>query len=617
MPNKYDKQHLRNTGLTEKQIAGIYNSAIKEATALGASINNFNPDKPFSFDDYPQTKARIDRIIKKLGENTETAIVNGVRSEWTLANNKNNALCDRVFGDNKYRLTKAQERKYYSNNDKAREAFLQRKTAGLNLSDRVWNYTDQFKTEIEMGLDLGIRNGLPAAEMARDIKQYLKYPNELYRRVRDEHGQLQLSKSAKKHNPGQGVYRSSYKNALRLASTETNIAYRTSDHERWQQLDFVVGIEIRLSNNHTLNGVPFTDICDDLAGKYPKDFKFTGWHPNCRCFAISILKTEDELEADSERIINGEAPDSRSVNEIKDVPDNFKKWVEANKDRIDAANNRGTLPYFLKDNYKSGDIDKGFVLIKRTTNVLPETSELKPTNTIEDIYSAERKKNALKFKKDKDADNYMRDTTGEIWQSLDGETKKALVGYTAMDFKEINSQLYKNHKENRKAELITKAIEKSTFKNDIYLARGASFDEVSGIFGIDNKKLGDLARFKISSNEKELKKLLIGKQGVQEGFMSCGTSKNKGLNGEIEYVIYAPKGTQMMYAEPFSAFGGHQKGINSIKWDGKERQNQFGGEQETIINRGYEMKITNVQIAMNNKIRVFVDILSRGKRSVK
>jgi hypothetical protein len=349
-PNKWDKQHLRNLGLTEKQITQIYESAVKEAAAIGVSITDFNPDKPFSFSDYPQTKARIDKLIKTLTKDVQTVIVNGVRSGWTLSNNKNNALCDYVFGDNKYKLTKAQERKYYSNNDKAREAFEARKTAGLNLSDRVWNYTNQFKTEIEFGIDLDLRDGSSAAEMARNLKQYLKYPDKLFRRVRDEHGQLQLSQAAKNFHPGQGVYRSSYKNAMRLARTETNMAYRTSDYTRWQQLDFVVGIEIRLSNNHTLNGVPFTDICDDLKGKYPKDFKFTGWHPACRCHAISILKTEEEMEADSDRIMNGEEPTDNSVNAVKDVPENFKKWVDANKDRIERAEQRGTLPYFIRDN---------------------------------------------------------------------------------------------------------------------------------------------------------------------------------------------------------------------------------------------------------------------------
>ena len=155
----------------------------------------------------------------------------------------------------------------------------------MSLSDRVWRYTDQFKTEIEMGIDCGLRDGLDAAQMARRLKQYLQHPDKLFRRVRDEHGNLQLSKAAAAFHPGRGVYRSSYKNARRLAATETNIAYRTADHVRWQQLDFIVGIEIHLSNNHTCRGrdgkpKPLYDICNELKGKYPKDFKFTGWHPH-------------------------------------------------------------------------------------------------------------------------------------------------------------------------------------------------------------------------------------------------------------------------------------------------------------------------------------------------
>jgi len=212
--NKWDKQHLVNLGLTQKQIDRIFEMAVKEAAAIGVSLHDFNPDKPFSFSDYPQTKARIDKAIKELCNGMETVIVNGVRSEWTLANNKNSELCDRVFGKNKYRLSNEQERKYYSNNDKAREAFIQRKTAGLNLSDRVWNYSSQFKAEIEMGLDLGIRNGLPAAEMARDLKQYLKTPDSLYRRFRfregtDEKGKVIYGKKWKQRyfDEASGEYR--------------------------------------------------------------------------------------------------------------------------------------------------------------------------------------------------------------------------------------------------------------------------------------------------------------------------------------------------------------------------------------------------------------------------
>lgn len=154
------------------------------------------------------------------------------------------------------------------------------------------------------------------------------------------------------------MYRSSYKNARRLAATECNIAYRTADYERWQELDFVVGIRVVLSNNHTLNGVPFEDICDQLSaplgskatsgrGCYPKDFKFTGWHPHCRCHAVSILKTEEEIKADTQKILNGEPLDGDSVNAVKDVPKVFKDWLDENQERLEGAN---SVPYFLSDN---------------------------------------------------------------------------------------------------------------------------------------------------------------------------------------------------------------------------------------------------------------------------
>lgn len=348
--NKYDRKHMSDMVRYQAMIDAIFNQAVLEAAHIGASIGKFDEGKPLSFNDYPLTKRRIDNLIQHLGEQIEVTIVDGVNSEWTLSNNKNNELCNRVFGDSLQYLTQAQMRRYYSNNDSARRAFIKRRENGLTLSDRVWRYTDEFKDEMEMGLDLGIRGGLSAQEMAKDLKQYLRYPDMLFRRVRDEHGNLHLSKRAADFHPGRGVYRSSYMNARRLAATETNIAYRTADHLRWQQLDFVVGIEIHLSNNHNCKGVPqgmFFDICDELKGKYPKDFKFTGWHPHCRCYATTILKTDDEIEADTQKILDGEPLNDESVNRVDDVPENFKDWLEKNEERIWKAK---SLPYFIKDN---------------------------------------------------------------------------------------------------------------------------------------------------------------------------------------------------------------------------------------------------------------------------
>ena len=114
-------------------------------------------------------------------------------------------------------------------------------------------------------------------------------------------------------------------------------------------MDFVVGIEIKLSNNHTVNGMPLTDICDTLKGRYPKDFKFVGWHPHCRCHVVTILKTEEEMMRDTQRILNGEQPLKGSVNTVKSVPSAFKDWVEEHSERIEKG---GKLPYFIADNRK-------------------------------------------------------------------------------------------------------------------------------------------------------------------------------------------------------------------------------------------------------------------------
>lgn len=350
--NKYDKKHLRNLTVYELRIDEVYRQAIQEAAAIGSQIGTVRGDGIFRFEDYPATRKRVADLMATLKRNMLSVVVNGIDAEWTLANNKNSELARQVFGNNVGRLSQAQYRRYFSTNDPARQAFQARRVSGLNLSERVWRYANQFKGEIELGLDIGIRSGRSADQMSRDLRDYLRHPDKLFRRVRDEHGILRLSQRAKEFHPGTGVYRSSYRNARRLASTEANMAYRTADTERWKQFDFVVGIEVRLSNNHTCLGSdgkphPFKDICDELAGRYPKDFKFTGWHPQCRCHAVPILKTQAEIAEDTRRILRGEPTTGDSVNRVDSVPEAFNQWIADNKER---AKGWSSMPYFVRDN---------------------------------------------------------------------------------------------------------------------------------------------------------------------------------------------------------------------------------------------------------------------------
>lgn len=80
-----------------------------------------------------------------------------------------------------------------------------------------------------------------------------------------------------------------------------------------------------------------------MKGKYPKDFKWTGWHPNDLCYVIPIIRTEEQFWLpESDRV--------KDNDEITDVPQGFKNWVANNQDRIARAEKRGTLPYFVRDN---------------------------------------------------------------------------------------------------------------------------------------------------------------------------------------------------------------------------------------------------------------------------
>lgn len=389
MPKKltYEQKHLRNLLRLEKRIDKLFQEAAARVAHLSESVEGFSADDVFTFDKYPYLRNRANKLVAELNNAVETTIFDGVRLEWDLANEKNDALARSVLGSAVEHLDGTTRRRYFATNAGACEAFLARRERGLNLSERVWNLSKQFKEEMEMGLDLGLRDGISAVEMSRTLRRYLQNPTALFRRVRDEHGILHLSQRAAAYHPGRGVYRSAYKNARRLTATEVNIAYRTADHLRMQDLDFVVGVEIQLSENHTCLGADgkphrFHDICDDLKGKYPKTFKFTGWHPHCRCYATPILKTEEEFDADTHRILQGEEPTEGSENAVDELPDEFKAWAKENEPRLEAAKARGTLPYFVRDN--DALIGGAFAPKKKTPLEIAEERHAKRTKEEED-----------------------------------------------------------------------------------------------------------------------------------------------------------------------------------------------------------------------------------------
>lgn len=352
----FDEQHRRNVKTQAQKVDRIYQQTVAKVTrAAQRKVAGAKEDGVFRFSDFPALDKAVDGFIREMGKSLQLNIEQGDKDAWTLANTKNDCLVDTLSAG--YGIPRKRLESMKHPHLEALQAFMERTRQGMNLSNGgkaeelikgVWNLT-QFKSELEMALSTGIGQGKSAAELSKDVRQYLKLPNKLFRRVRDKEGNLRLSKAAATFHPGRGVYRSSYKNALRLTATENNIAYRTSDYTRWNNLPFILGIQTHLSNNHTLNGKPFYDICDEFDGaKFPVEFKFTGWHPFCRCFATTILAGEEEREDYFNRMARGEdVSNYKFSGKVEEMPSAFRDWVSENHDRIANAK---SMPYFLKDN---------------------------------------------------------------------------------------------------------------------------------------------------------------------------------------------------------------------------------------------------------------------------
>lgn len=333
----YEQRHTRNIKRNQDRIKKAYQKAIDK---IFAGLPKIKAKDKFDITKLPQLKSVLDKVIAEWQDEFLTIVVNGVHEAWNLSEFKlDEILSQYTIGKT---ISPLIQEALFSRNEAALQAFLKRTTGkdGLQLSQRVWNYSNQFRFEIENNLAIGIKDGKSAAEMARDQKRYLVEPDRLFRRIRDFEGKLILSQAAKDYHPGQGVYRSSYKNALRLTRTETNMSYRSADNDRYSRSQIILGYEVKLSANH-----PKFDICDHLKGQYPKDFKFVGWHPNCFCYTVPVLPSPEEYDQFENAVLNGES--YRMQGQIKNVPSDFTKYVHNNRSTLQKLK---TVPYWVRDN---------------------------------------------------------------------------------------------------------------------------------------------------------------------------------------------------------------------------------------------------------------------------
>ena len=365
-------KRIQRTEAYAEKVRQLFAATVNEILALNKSVPTLDEGVMYSFDgDNMRIQKKVEALLRQLHSTTTTAIKKGITLEWEQANVECDKLIASCFG--KKVLSSPEFSAWNNRNMAAMNAFADRTEDGLNLSGRIWQSVQQLRDEMEIAMTVAIGEGDSAQSISRKVRQYLNDPDLMFRRFRfkkgeDEQGKPIYGRKWKKrikdektgkyrwidydrsdYKTGSGVYKSSAKNAMRVARSETNIAYRRADNERWQQMDFVLGQRIQLSKNH-----PKKDICDKLAGDYPKDFVFDGWHVQCFCFATPILIDEDEMAKVTEAFLKGEKYTPRGK-QISEYPANFKDWVRDNKENILASRDRGTEPYFIRNNASAID----------------------------------------------------------------------------------------------------------------------------------------------------------------------------------------------------------------------------------------------------------------------
>ncbi len=335
----YSEQQKKAYNELKKRLVGymssvqsIYDNISAQAADI-ALKSEYDPEsnEVFSFSDYPEQRTAIQKMQNDFVTDLSNLIDRGVTKEWQMSNEAQNLLVNSMVESAGVRLNNFYQKKFWQYNDDALNAFKKRKDKGMSLSTKIWQQSSELKTQLEDTISVAIQRGMSAVTLSKRISQYLQN----YPKLKQDYGE--------KFGTAIRCRDCEYK-SIRLARTEINMSYRMAEQERWRNLDFVLGYRIKLSKNHTCKGViNFYDICDELEGDYPKDFIWAGWHPSCRCYAIPILMSEDEFE----RYNRGEETTEKPITEM---PKQFDEWLMRNADRIEKAQKRGTLPYFLKDN---------------------------------------------------------------------------------------------------------------------------------------------------------------------------------------------------------------------------------------------------------------------------
>ena len=318
--------------------------------------------------------------------------------------------------------------------------------------------------------------------------------------------------------------------------------------------------------------------------------KYSTWQVAQQAYNKKLVEVQKDIA------LKALQPDMMQLMSVKTKSSQFKAMLS----KLTQAYSNGDIP---KVQQLIADMQAKVAAMQKSQQ---QSAAKRTQNTWDaDTYSQKRKDAAMWAHSTRTADKNLRNTCGDIWRSASNEEKDAIWGYT-QSYCNIQEPLrgiqYIGSDTQKKLGLkripqITNLLSKSKYDFDMWVQRGDDLISLKK-FGLQNYN---------TATDAEIKSL-VGRTGTESAFWSAGVAKGKGFSSkQIIYNIYCPRGTQMMYCEPFS-FYGRGAGRN---WDGTTKQTTFGHESEILLQRGTTLRVTKVEKARSTWY-IDVEVISQN-----
>lgn len=468
---------------------------------------------------------------------------------------------------------------------------------GWTLSKAIWGESQKHAHDIDTIVASGIAANRSAYDIAKDLEKY-------------------VNPSARKEWDWSKVYPGTSKkidyNAQRLARTMVSHAYQQSLLATTKYNPFVKGYRWRSAHSDRT-----CELCNERDGQLYSSNDLPLDHPNGMCTFIAELT--GDLESIADRLADwANGADDPALDdwygnmiggtmEMKTVfnglqqkwlggtgfspdklPADFTEWSHSltsaqKKELFDTLGLHGMAHPFQELN-KWYDANMTQFSQQAVWNFPKGKS-----GDLQGAFSQARKDAAMWAKTSKEADKRIRAKCGEVWRNATYEQREGAYHYT-WGSGPFNTPLRAGDSWNHRGDYhgkiqgLTELISKSTYDFDMWLQRGVDNSGSAAFLNLDSMNI----------SEEEMKQKVLGMVFTDDAFTSTATCKGKGFGGNI-FNIYAPSGTQMIYAEPFSHYSPDDYTTGGMNWDGITPQKSFGSESEMILQRSTSYRIVKVE----------------------